>query len=82
MLHTHKKYGIMKTRTSAGACQTVGGWPAAERPEPSDYIETPAWGIRGKEGILLTAYEILSLSFLVEGIIITLLIALIQSTKK
>jgi len=41
MLHTHKKYGIMKTRTSAGACQTVGGWPVTEWPEPSDYIETP-----------------------------------------
>ena len=50
-------------------------------PGTSDYIE-PHWGFRGKEGILMSAYETLSITMMILSVIVMLLIAYINSTKK
>ena len=50
-------------------------------PGTSDYIETHR-GFRGKEGILMSAYETLSITMMVLSIVVMLLIAYINSTKK
>ncbi len=46
------------------------------RPEPSDYIET-CKGIYGKEGILMSDYQLLSIMLMMTQIIISLIVALI-----
>ena len=50
-------------------------------PEPSDYIETRKGIFCGKEGLTLSDYETLSIVLMVLAIVVTLLIALVESKK-
>ncbi len=61
--------------------KAVGGLALSRGSGPSDYIETQK-GIRGKEGKLMSDFELLSIVILILGIVVTLLLALIQNTKK
>lgn len=63
-----------------GATKMVGGWPSTEGLRPSDYIET-CKGIWRKEGKLMSDFEMLSIVLIILGIIVTLVIALINTKK-
>ena len=66
----------------AGVCQkTVGGWPSIGGPEPSVYIE-PQGGKLWKGGQLMSDFEMLSIVLMILGIVVTLVIAYVQATKK
>lgn len=60
----------------------VGGLPSSRGTEPSDYIEIPAWGNLGKEGKDMSDFEMLSIILMFHGILVTVLIAYINSLKK
>ena len=65
-----------------GVCQkTVGGWPSIGGPEPSVYIE-PQGGKLWKGGQLMSDFEMLSIVLMILGIVVTLVIAYVQGTKK
>ena len=61
--------------------ETVGGWSFDRGTEPSDYIEIPA-GNLGKEGKLMSDFEMLSIVLMILGIVVTVLLAYINHTKK
>ena len=50
--------------------------------EPSDYIEISVKRNLGKEGELMSDYEMLSIVLMILGIVVTILIAYINHTKK
>lgn len=62
--------------------KTVGGWSFTRGTRPSDYIEIPAKGNLGKEGKLMSDFEMLSIVLMILGIVVTILIAYIENTKK
>lgn len=62
--------------------KTVGGWSFTRGTGPSDYIEIPAKGNLGKEGKLMSDFEMLSIVLMILGIVVTILIAYIENTKK
>ena len=62
--------------------KTVGGWSFTRGTGPSDYIEIPAKGNLGKEGKLMSDFEMLSIMLMVLGIVVSILIAYINHTKK
>ena len=63
---------------------TVTAKSRAQQAEPylSDYIEIPAKGNLGKEGELMSDFEMLSIMLMVLGIVVSILIAYINHTKK
>ena len=50
--------------------------------EPSDYIEILHLGNLGKEGIFMSDFEMLSIILMILGIVVSILIAYINQTKK
>ncbi|MCI8784964.1 hypothetical protein AALD74_08535 [Lachnospiraceae bacterium 48-21] len=62
--------------------KTVGGWSFTRGTGLSDYIEIPAKGNLGKEGELMSDFEMLSIMLMVLGIVVSILIAYINHTKK
>ena len=58
-----------------------GGWPSIGGPEPSGYIE-PQGGKLWKGGQLMSDFEMLSIVLMILGIVVTLVIAYVQGTKK
>ena len=50
--------------------------------EPSDYIEISVKRNLGKEGKLMSDFEMLSIVLMILGIVVTILIAYIDHTKK
>lgn len=62
--------------------KTVGGWSFTRGTEPSDYIEIPAKGNLGKEGKLMSDFEMLSIVLMILAIISTILIAYIHRKHK
>ena len=58
-----------------------GGWPSIGGPEPSVYIE-PQGGKLWKGGQLMSDFEMLSIVLMILGIVVTLVIAYVQGTKK
>ena len=50
--------------------------------KPSDYIEISAKGNLGKEGELMSDFEMLSIVLMILGIVVTILIAYIDHMKK
>ena len=49
---------------------------------PSDYRKHPARGNPGKEGCFMSDYELLSIVLMILGIIVSIVIAYINHTKK
>ena len=60
----------------------MGGQSFNSGTGPSDHIEIPEKGNRGKEGKLMSDFEMLSIVLMILGIVVTLLVAYINSTKK
>ena len=62
--------------------KTVGGWSFTRGTGPSDYIEISVRRNLGKEGKLMSDFEMLSIVLMILGIVVTILIAYIENTKK
>ena len=62
--------------------KTVGGWAFNRGTGPSDYIEISVRRNLGKEGKLMSDFEMLSIVLMILGIVVTILIAYIENTKK
>lgn len=60
----------------------VGGESFKRGTEPSDYIELLFAGNLGKEGKLMSDFEMLSLVLMILSIVVTILLAYINHTKK
>jgi hypothetical protein len=62
--------------------KTVGGWSFTRGTGPSDYIEISEKGNLGEEGELMSDFEMLSIVLMILGIVVSILIAYINHTKK
>ena len=62
--------------------KTVGGWSFTRGTGSSDYIEISVRRNLGKEGKLMSDFEMLSIVLMILAIIVTILIAYIENTKK
>ena len=62
--------------------KTGGGWSCNRGTGPSDYIEISVRRNLGKEGKLMSDFEMLSIVLMILGIVVTILIAYIENTKK
>lgn len=62
--------------------KTVGGWSFDRGTGPSDYIEISVKRNLGKEGKLMSDFEMLSVMLMILGIVVSILIAYINHTKK
>ena len=60
----------------------VGGESFNRGTEPSDYIEILLAGNLGKEGKLMSDFEMLSIVLMILSIVVTILIAYINQSKK
>ncbi len=65
-----------------GAAITVGGWSFYRGIRPSDYINILIWKLTGKEGKLMSDFEMLSIMLMILSLVVSILIAYINSTKK
>lgn len=66
--------------------RNIGGLPSDRGTEPSDYIEIQIGFVQlgklGKEGECMSDFEMLSIVLMILTIIVTILIAYINHTKK
>ena len=62
--------------------KTAGGWSFTRGTGLSAYIEISVKGNLGKEGKLMSDFEMLSIMLMVLGIVVSILIAYINHTKK
>ncbi len=62
--------------------KTADGWSFTRGTGLSDYIEISVKGNLGKEGKLMSDFEMLSIMLMVLGIVVSILIAYINHTKK
>ncbi len=62
--------------------KTAGGLSFTRGTGLSDYIEISVKGNLGKEGKLMSDFEMLSIMLMVLGIVVSILIAYINHTKK
>ena len=69
-------------RIIQGTTTTVGGLSFNRGTGPSDYVEILVTGNLRKEGWVMSDYELLSLVLMILGIIVSLLIAYINQSKK